>query len=494
MAFPVNLTAAVDGVTEILAAHLNNLEEKVGINSSGAVTSLDFLLKNPLSSNPGHVHTLAAIPAITATAAQINYLTGVTSAVQTQLNGKASAVGGTFTGDTLVSHDGLVTLGAETTNDVAASGASVEALSNDVNAMIRAYPINATGSLLGAGKAGRAYLLASGSALTALMLGTAEAADIFLCTDDTSRITVAANGDLSIGNYRWIESTGASYFGDSPAYGAGVTALAVCDSDQAGSATCTMNVESNFNVPSDGIFGVIGLRTILEINNSGDDLSGNDMQVGSSAAGQEHYVTVAKACGILDNICGSYLSVGVKQAVTPITGTITKLYGHSVYVDMNNASLGVTSLYAYRADHDGNGTITNFYGFSIGAVVAVNAWGLYIDASMKNYLGGSLGIGTTTFGTSAAKVLGLGNGTAPATAPADMVQMWSGDIGGSAGKAGLHMMAESGTNPLVVAGVIIKTDTGDPAQIHETIMCINTFDNTVKIYADGGWRTIASGW
>jgi len=38
-----------------------------------------------------------------------------------------------------------------------------------------------------------------------------------------------------------------------------------------------------------------------------------------------------------------------------------------------------------------------------------------------------------------------------------------------------------------------KSDTGDPTG-SEGMIYINTFDNVVKIYADGGWRTIASGW
>ena len=42
--------------------------------------------------------------------------------------------------------------------------------------------------------------------------------------------------------------------------------------------------------------------------------------------------------------------------------------------------------------------------------------------------------------------------------------------------------------------VYTKTDTGDPAFDWEGMVCINTFDNTVKMYADGGWRTMASGW
>jgi hypothetical protein len=45
-----------------------------------------------------------------------------------------------------------------------------------------------------------------------------------------------------------------------------------------------------------------------------------------------------------------------------------------------------------------------------------------------------------------------------------------------------------------VYGIIeTKTTTGDPTG-HEGRIVINTVDNTVKIYADGGWRTIASGW
>jgi hypothetical protein len=56
MAFPINLTNAVDGVTEVVADHLNNLEAKVGIDGSLVTTSLDYLLKNTASVDPGHKH------------------------------------------------------------------------------------------------------------------------------------------------------------------------------------------------------------------------------------------------------------------------------------------------------------------------------------------------------------------------------------------------------------------------------------------------------
>lgn len=57
MAFPTNLTNAVDGVTEVVADHLNNLETKVGIDGSLVTTSLDYLLKNLASIDPGHNHS-----------------------------------------------------------------------------------------------------------------------------------------------------------------------------------------------------------------------------------------------------------------------------------------------------------------------------------------------------------------------------------------------------------------------------------------------------
>ena len=61
---PVALTNAQDGVpgvgTPVLAKHLNNLEAKVGVDNSAVPTSLDYLLKNPASDNPGHTHVAIA--------------------------------------------------------------------------------------------------------------------------------------------------------------------------------------------------------------------------------------------------------------------------------------------------------------------------------------------------------------------------------------------------------------------------------------------------
>ena len=58
-AFPSTLTNAVDGVTEMVAAHLNNLEAKVGVDNSSVATSLDYMLRHGSSIDPGHKHTPA---------------------------------------------------------------------------------------------------------------------------------------------------------------------------------------------------------------------------------------------------------------------------------------------------------------------------------------------------------------------------------------------------------------------------------------------------
>ncbi len=57
MTFPTTLTNAVDGVTEIVAAHLNNVEAKIGITGSTVNTSLDYKVCSSSSLDPGHLHS-----------------------------------------------------------------------------------------------------------------------------------------------------------------------------------------------------------------------------------------------------------------------------------------------------------------------------------------------------------------------------------------------------------------------------------------------------
>jgi hypothetical protein len=99
----------------------------------------------------------------------------------------------------------------------------------------------------------------------------------------------------------------------------------------------------------------------------------------------------------------------------------------------------------FIVEHNGTGMSTSAYNIANSGTLRSNGvGGLSIAATdaagvIRFYTGGStlrgtidasgnLGLGTATFGTSAAKVLGLFNGTAPSTGPADTVQVYSTDL------------------------------------------------------------------
>jgi len=105
--------------------------------------------------------------------------------------------------------------------------------------------------------------------------------------------------------------------------------------------------------------------------------------------------------------------------------------------------------------------------------------------------GGVVSIGGAAKGTNFSKGLALAAGTDPTTSPADVTQLWSKDVNAAAGYAWLHGRDEKG-HTLIVAGIALKTDTGRSANPHEGLMEINTHDNLIAAYADGGWRTLVS--
>jgi hypothetical protein len=74
--------------------------------------------------------------------------------------------------------------------------------------------------------------------------------------------------------------------------------------------------------------------------------------------------------------------------------------------------------------------------------------------SSSNFLTGGL----TAAGTSAAKVLAIGEGTAPSDSPANATQIWSADKASVAGKNTLYMRDEAGNSgPVALASKIIVT-------------------------------------
>ncbi len=87
----------------------------------------------------------------------------------------------------------------------------------------------------------------------------------------------------------------------------------------------------------------------------------------------------------------------------------------------------------------------------------------FVEGSQAIEINSSLNIGLnqTTFGTSAAKVLAIGDGTAPTTSPADATQTWSDDQNGVDGKNRLYQRTEDGTS-------------GPVAQLSEVTETVNT--------------------
>jgi len=79
---------------------------------------------------------------------------------------------------------------------------------------------------------------------------------------------------------------------------------------------------------------------------------------------------------------------------------------------------------------------------------------------------GNFGIGQTTFGTNAAKVLAMGNATAPTSSPANCFQMYSADQ--AAGNACLHTRTEGGAVVKIYQQAHIADAPGDTAANNAT--------------------------
>jgi hypothetical protein len=369
MTFPTTLTNAVDGVTEIIAAHLNNLEAKVGIDGSAVVTSLDYLLKNAASHDPGHLHTHANLLLKDADDhTQYALLAGRA--------GGQTLIGGTAAGENLT----LQSTAHATKGKILFGTSAYDEVNNR---------------------------LGIGTALPGAALDV--------------------SGDIKIrtGNALYLDATAGT-----------------------------------------------NRNSLIKNHSTLDYLA--DLLVYPSAG-----TNVASFIDIVPKGAGYY---GYKGALT--------IYNTDLVADATNyESLRIsgrgTGGYRFDVFRGGTGTLRDI----IFDTTSNNNFG--VNLVIKGTTG-NVGIGVNTFGTSAAGVLGLASGTAPTTAPADLVQLWCADVNGAAGYAGLHKRTETTNLVEVVPGVVIKTNTGDSANAYEGLMQINTFDNTFKVYAEAGWRQLAT--
>jgi len=148
------------------------------------------------------------------------------------------------------------------------------------------------------------------------------------------------------------------------------------------------------------------------------------------------FVARMSGTGTTTLLCGafSYPYMATAGTVTTATayrtypwftaGTVTTWNGLSLEAAVTSGST-VTNLRGIAISDYTAGTNNTLIG--IGTLTTGN-WGLYINSTKNNYFAGNLGLGQTSFGTSAAKVLAIGNGTAPSTSIADGVQLYAEDV------------------------------------------------------------------
>ena len=157
--------------------------------------------------------------------------------------------------------------------------------------------------------------------------------------------------------------------------------------------------------------------------------------------------TILNVGGTLSTATARARAIDVVSTINAVAGL--PAYGVAIRPTLVLASSGTHDLFANLAVRSWNIT-------GSGAVLT-DAASLWIESTpsgaTNNYYqlvgsnvfaiksDGNVGIGVTTFGTSAAKVLGIATGTAPSDSPADMIQIYSEDI--SAGNCALSIYQEA---------------------------------------------------
>lgn len=153
MSFPTTLTNYTGNETLYTGNHAQNhnaLEAKLGIDGSAVATSIDYLLKNSLSLDPGHKHTLAngasdvtasvaelnvldGIPP-TLTATELGYVDGVTSAIQTQIDSKQATISLTASRAVVSTAGGILGVATTTATEIGYVNGVTSAIQTQINA------------------------------------------------------------------------------------------------------------------------------------------------------------------------------------------------------------------------------------------------------------------------------------------------------------------------------------------------------------------------
>lgn len=245
----------------------------------------------------------------------------------------------------------------------------------------------------------------------------------------------------------------------------------------------THKLDAYISSSSTGVSTIYGLR----------DIPSGTISSGSSINGIFGQVTVSGSSTISNVIP----TAGRFIAEHDGSSTVGGVYGVYAHARTNAASTGVLanaySLYAVAPNNNQAGnTITNAYSLYIESPTAGTAlnYGLFQTGTAINQFGGNVGIGI-----SPTAVLHLKAGTATAsTAPLKFTSgtnLTTAEAGAMEYNGTSLFFTRTGTTREIVNTTVTKTDTGDGTGA-EGLFQINTFDNTLKIYAEGAWRTLAT--
>jgi len=390
MSFPSTLTGAIDGVTEIEAAHLNNLEVKVGVDNSIDPNSLDYKLRNPSSSDPGHKHT-------------------------------AGAFTGGFDGDVFFRDpaDHLwKPVGPDSASLVAKTGAQTIAGVKT----FASIPILPASDPIAANEATRKTYVDAQVALKVAKAGDTMSGSLAMGGNHVTGVGTLAAATVQLTNPLGVIYGGtglAAVAAGDMLYASAGNTLAALTKAAAGSVLLSGDAPS---------WGKVGLTThvsgTLGVGNGGTGLA-------AYAVGDLLYASASNALSKLADVAVGNVLLSGGVGVAPSWGKV----GLASHVD------GVLPV-ANGGTGTATGSITGTGALVLAAGGANQNVTLTPSGTGATILNGNVGIGTTSFGASAAKALGMGSGTAPSTYPADMAQMWVQDQ--AAGNACFHFLTELG--------------------------------------------------